>query len=696
METTASRRAIEAARIRVEELRAQIRHHDYRYYVLNDPEIADSDYDALMRELRNFEDQYPELVTPESPTQRVNIDPAFGAQLELRPIPRGFIEHREPMASLPNVFDEGELRAWHDRVARRLERGDFAMVCEPKVDGLAISLVYREGHFVAGATRGDMFRGEDVTENLRTIQSLPPSAERNNSAAAFDAFEVRGEVFISKAGFRRLNSERTAAGDTPYMNPRNTASGTLMQLDPSIAASRRLELFVYQLGWVEGGTRPPTHWDALAWLHAVGFPTNPYARRCGSIEEVAAFCAEWARRRDELDYAIDGVVVKVDEYALQRRLGTVGREPRWATAYKFPPEQAVTRLRDIEVSVGRTGVLTPFAVLEPVFVGGARVSIATLHNEEHIRRRGLRIGDDVIVQRAGDVIPEVVGPVLSHRKGRRLKRFAMPAHCPVCGTPVAKEPDAAASYCPNRRCPVKLARQLEHFASRGAMDIEGLGERSASRLVELGFVRTLADVYALAARREELLALDGLGAKTLDNLFARIEASKRQPLRRLLVALGIRHVGSETARALTTHFGSLRALREATPDDLIAVNGIGPIVAQSVNLYLHDPEYAALLDALAAAGVRTDDEQAARGGPLDGERIVVTGSLERWSRDRVEALIKALGGRVGASPTKQTTLLVAGEGGGSNRARAETLGTRIVDEAEFVALLRERGWQERA
>jgi DNA ligase (NAD+) len=681
MTTTELQRDLEAARLRVEELRALIRYHDYRYYVLNQPELGDSDYDALMRELRTLEGRFPELVSPESPTQRVagEPSPAFGV-----------VEHREPMLSLGNVFDAGELGQWHQRVVRQLERDDFGFVCEPKIDGLAIALQYRDGRFAVGATRGDGLRGEDITANLRTIRALPLIARADPPAAAF---EVRGEVYMSKGEFARLNAEQAEAGRPLYVNPRNTAAGSLRQLDPAVTASRRLELFVYQLGWVEGGTRPATHWEALEWLHAAGFPTSPHARRCASIEEVAAFCLEWGRRRDELEYAIDGVVVKVDAYDLQRRLGTVGREPRWATAYKFPAEQAVTRLRGIEVSVGRTGVLTPFAVLEPVFVGGARVGIATLHNEEQIRLKDLRIGDDVIVQRAGDVIPEVVGPVLSRRSGRRLRRFVMPEVCPVCETPVVREADAAASYCPNRRCPVKLARQLEHFASRGAMDIEGLGERMAFRLVELGFVRTLADVYALAARREELLQLDGVGAKLLDNLFARIAASRGQPLRRLLVALGIRHVGGETAAALATHFGSLRALRDASAEEIAAVDGIGQVVAKAVRDYLDDPEYGALLDALAAAGVRMYDEQAARGGPLDGETLVVTGSLERWSRDRIEALIKSLGGRVGSSVTKQTTLLVAGARGGSKRARAETLGTRTVDEAGFVALLRERGWE---
>ncbi|MBX7112143.1 MAG: NAD-dependent DNA ligase LigA [Dehalococcoidia bacterium] len=680
MTSTDTQRDLEEARLRVEELRSLVRYHDYRYHVLNQPEIGDSDYDRLFRELVDLEARFPELVTPDSPTQRVSGEPspAFGV-----------VVHREPMLSLGNVFDGDELRAWHARVARLLERDDFAMVCEPKIDGLAISLVYQRGRFTVGATRGDGLRGEDITGNLRTIRSLPLAVSTD---PAPDAFEVRGEVYMSKAEFERLNAERTAAGEPLYMNPRNTAAGSLRQLDPSVTASRRLELFVYQLGWMEGAARPPAHWAALEWMQAAGFPTNPLAQRFETIEEVAAFCEQLGTKREGLRYAIDGVVVKVDDISLQRQLGVVGREPRWATAYKFPAEQAVTLLRDIMVSVGRTGVLTPFAVLEPVFVGGATVSVATLHNEDQVRLKDLYIGDDVVVQRAGEVIPEVIGPVPSRREGRELRRFEMPARCPVCDTPVVRDPNQAATYCPNRACPSRLARSIEHWASRGAMDIEGLGEQLAARLVRLELVRSLADIYELPARREELLQLGGIGPKIVENLFARIEESKTRPLRRLLVALGIRHVGGETATALAVHFGSMDALRAASLEDLSAIDGIGPIVAASVYDYLHDEEYAALLDRLQTLGLRMTDETAARGGPLENETIVVTGSLERWSRDRIEALIKQLGGKVGSSVTKKTTMLVAGEGGGSKRDKAEAAGTPILDEEQFLAVLRERGW----
>lgn len=681
MTSTDTQRDLEDARLAVEELRTKIRYHDYRYYVLNQPEIGDTEYDQFFRALRQLEEQFPELVTPDSPTQRVagEPSPAFGV-----------VEHREPMLSLGNVFSGDELRAWHARLVRLLERDDFALVCEPKIDGLAVSVIYRDGGFAVGATRGDGFRGEDITSNMRTIRSIPLSLQ---AAEMPSGVEVRGEVYLSKAEFARLNEERAAAGEALYMNPRNTAAGSLRQLDPTVTASRRLELLAYQLGWMEGATRPSTHWDALEWMRAAGFRVSDSIRRVESIEQAVAFCAEWERRRDELQFAIDGVVIKVDDLALQRQLGTVGREPRWATAYKFPAEQAVTLLRDIQVSVGRTGVLTPFAVLDPVWVGGATVGMATLHNEEQVRLKDVRIGDDVIVQRAGDVIPEVVGPVVSRRAGREIREFVMPSECPACGTPVYRDPAAAATYCPNRRCPTKLARQLEHFASRGAMDIEGLGEQLSARLVSLAFVQTVADVYRLPERRDDLLQLDKIGAKTLDNLFARIEASKRQPLRRLLIALGIRHVGTETATALAVHFGTMQALRAASVEEIVGVDGIGPIVGQAVYDYLHDEEYSELLDDLTALGLRMDDERAAIGGPLTGETIVVTGSLERWSRDRIEALIRELGGKVGSSVTKSTTLLVAGPGGGSKLAKAESLGTHVLDEAQFIQELRGRGWE---
>ncbi len=676
---------LQAARSRAEALRAEILEHDRRYYELAQPTIGDSQYDALVQELRDLEAAHPELGAPDSPTQVVSGRPAEGFAV---------VEHREPMLSLGNVFGLDGLMAWYQRLVRLTERTDLAFVCEPKIDGLAIALVYRDGQFVQGATRGDGSRGENITANLETIRSLPKRLRAPKGKPLPSAFEARGEVYLSKVEFKRLNEQRAEAGEQLYMNPRNTAAGSLRQLDPSITASRRLDLFIYQLGWVEGARPATSHADAIEWLRALGFPTNPLAQRFATIEEVATFCEGWAEKRNTLDYEIDGVVVKVDDFAIQRALGVVGREPRWAVAWKFPAEQAVTRLREIQVSVGRTGVLTPFAALEPVFVGGANVGMATLHNFEHVRTLDVREGDDVIVQRAGDVIPQVVGPVLAARAGREseLRIFQMPDTCPVCSAPVEHDEGEAAYYCSNPDCPVRLARSLEHYTGRGALDIEGFGEVLCATLVRRGLVSSLADLYDLPGKRDELLAIEGIGEKTLDALFRRLEASKQQPLHRLLIGVGVRHVGSETARALAGHFGTLDALRSSSLEDLQAVDGIGPIVAQAVYAWFQDERHQALLDRLVAAGVRTDEEAPARGGVLDGLSIVVTGSLERWSRNEVEALIKSLGGKVAASPSKKTSFVVAGEGGGSKREKAEALGVDVIDEAAFVERLRALGW----
>ncbi len=696
--------AHEAARREIAELRSLVRYHEHRYHVLDDPQIGDSDYDALYRGLVDLEARFPELIAPDSPTQRVGGALAEGFDV---------VEHREPMLSLSNAFDGDELRAWYARVLRLLEAESVALVCEPKIDGLAISLVYRDGALEVGATRGDGLRGEDITANLRTVREIPLRVHRDDAPPAF---EVRGEVYLSREEFDRLNAEIASAnaelaeGKRPqplYMNPRNTAAGSLRQLDPKVTRQRRLQLFVYQIGWTEGADPPTSQSAALRWLREAGFPTNPEWKRFGdiedalvspgrpteSIDEAVDFCELWAQLRGRLAYAIDGVVVKVDDVGQQRQLGVVGREPRWATAYKFPAEQAVTRLRDIQVSVGRTGALTPFAVLEPVVVGGARVSVATLHNAEQVQAKGLLIGDDVIVQRAGEVIPEVVGPVLAAREGREdeLRPFEAPERCPVCATPVVT--DGPSARCPNLRCPPRVARTVEHFASRGAMDIEGFGEKLAATLTERGFISSVADIYGLHERREELLALKGIGEKTLDNLFARIEASKQRPLRRLLVALSIRHVGAETARDIAVHFGDMAHLRAAGVEEIEAIDGVGPIVAQALHEYLADGANAAEIERLDKAGVRMDDDTSARGGPLEGDVFVVTGALERWSRNEAEALIKELGGRVSGAVGKQTSYLLAGSGGGAKRTKAEDLETPILSEEEFVARLRERGWE---
>ena len=674
---------LDGTRERIDALRAEIRHHDHRYHVLNDPEIGDTQYDRLYRELVDAEAESPVLVTPDSPTQRVSGEPSDGF---------ASVEHRQPMLSLGNVFDGDELREWHARVAGLIERSDFALVCEPKIDGLAISLIYEDGEFVRGVTRGDGLTGDDITANLRTIRSIPL---RLQDVGAPPRIEIRGEIYLGKAEFSRLNEQRATEGEQLYMNPRNTAAGSLRQLDPSITAARGLDIFAYQIGWTEGGDPPAASQSAaLDWVAAAGLPTNPFAERFESVDDAAEFCASWVDRRGDLPYQIDGVVVKVDDFALQRQLGTGGRDPRWATAYKLPAEQAVTRLNHISVSVGRTGVLTPFAELEPVVVGGVEVRMATLHNEDQIHEKDIRTGDDVIVQRAGDVIPQVVGPVLSRRKSG-LRKFAMPKACPECGEAVERDPDQTALRCTNRNCHAQLARLVEHYTSRGGMDIEGFGEQLSARLVGLGFIKSLPDLYRLLPRRRKaLLELDRVGDLLLDKLERGLEASKSQPLRRLLVALGIRHIGSENAKALAVHFGSMDVLRAASREQIEGIDGIGPIVAEALYAYLHDRRYAAHIDRLAKAGVRMDDERAAIGGPLDGEVFVVTGALDRWSRNEAEALIKRLGGRATGAVTKNTSYLLAGDGGGQKRDKAVAMETQILSELEFVDLLTSRGWQE--
>jgi DNA ligase (NAD+) len=678
-ETTVEQRDAQEAKLRVEDLRSQINYHNYRYHVLDSPEIDDAKYDALVRELRELEGRFPQLITPDSPTQRVGGQPieAFGV-----------VEHRQQMLSLANAFDEEEFRAWYRRVVNMAEREDLPLVCEPKIDGLAVALVYENGSLVQGATRGDGLRGENITQNLRTIRSIPLSIAKATPAS----FEVRGEVYMTKSGFEALNEERAAQEQQLFASPRNSAAGSLRQLDPGITATRPLDIFLYQLGWADGDT-PQTQWDTLQWLGELGFRVNPHIKRFTEVEAVIEHVKGWEAQRESLDYEIDGLVIKVDEFAVQRALGIVGREPRWAIAYKFPPMQATTKLNRIDTNVGRTGVLTPFAVLEPVVVAHARVGLATLHNEDDIKRKDIRVGDTVIVQRAGDVIPQVVGPVVSLRTGKE-KRFHMPKKCPVCGTEVVRPEGEVRTYCPNRQCPAQTFRLLGHFASRGAMDIEGLGESMAYQLLNepvagKPLVDDVADIYALS--QEQLVQLDRVGEKSAENLLAGIEASKTRPLGRILFALGIRHVGGETADLLAGHFGSIDAIKAASIEDLAAISSIGPKVAESIYAYFHDELNLRVIEKLRAAGVKLEGAAAAREGPLMGSSFVVTGSLSRWSRNEVESLIKSLGGGVGSSVTKKTSYLVAGESPGSKLTKAQEYEVPVLDEDGFMALLQEHG-----
>jgi DNA ligase (NAD+) len=665
-------RSYRDAQLRVEELRSEISQHDYRYYVLDDPIISDAEYDALMQELRDLESRYPELISPDSPTQHVSGQPSE----RFEPV-----QHRVPMLSLANAFSAEEVRDWHRRVLRLVERDEVGMVCEPKIDGLAIALVYERGQFVQGATRGNGVQGENVTPNLRTIRRLPKSLRDG----APERFEVRGEVYMTKRGFERLNNERAEAGQPLFANPRNSAAGSLRQLDPTVTASRPLDLWVYQVGWIDGGSTPPTHYESMQWLESLGLPVNPETRRFDRIEQVLEHLEHWATAREHLGYEIDGVVIKVDPLVLEEQLGYVGREPRWALAFKFPATQATTRLLNIDVNVGRTGSINPYATLEPVVVSGATVSKATLHNEADIQRKDIRKGDIVIVQRAGDVIPQIVGPVLARRTGDE-QPYRLPERCPVCNTPIERPPGEAMAYCPNTACPAQIFRLLTHFVSRPAMDIDGIGESLAEALLEHKLVRTPADLYDLTA--EQLMSLERMGAKSAGNIIQGIEASKKRPLDRLVFALGIRHVGSETARILTDHFGSMKSLAEANIEDLLEVEGLGPIVAASVHDSLRAAAMLELLRHLEQAGVNTRSErQAARSLPLAGSQYVLTGSLTSLTRGQAEQRLKRLGATIGSGVTKKTVGVIAGAEPGSKLDRARALGTPVLDESDFLEFL---------
>ncbi|MGH2584621.1 MAG: NAD-dependent DNA ligase LigA [Dehalococcoidia bacterium] len=670
---TTQERNEQAAQLRVEELRAQINHHNYRYHVLDDPEVSDAEYDALMHELRRIEEEFPALVTPESPTQRVGAEALEGFEP---------VRHPVPLLSLANAFGEEELRAWYARLVRLLETDAVEFVCELKIDGLAVALVYENERLAQGATRGDGVTGENVTANLRTVRSIPLSLPEG----APRRFEVRGEVYMTKAGFERMNREQAEEGKKLYANPRNSAAGSLRQKDPGISARRPLDFFVYGVGWADDGL-PETQWQTLELLRSLRFPVNPNIRRFTDFEEVVQFCRSWTEQRAALAYEVDGVVVKVDRIGQQRQLGAVGREPRWAIAFKFPSTEATTRLLDIGINVGRTGTLNPYAILEPVQIGGATVERATLHNEEDIHRKDLRIGDTVIIHRAGEVIPQVIGPVAGKRTGEE-QPFAMPARCPVCDTPVVKPEGEAMHYCPNQACPAQAVRLLEHFVSRGAMDIEGIGERLARVLYEHQLVRDPGDLYSLTA--EQLAGLERMAEKSAANVMASIQSSKERGLTRVLFALGTRHVGYETAQLIAEHFGGMDAVREATVEEIDAIPGIGLTVAESVRAYFAEPRNGRVLEKLRAADVRlTAERGASRDGPLAGNTYVLTGTLGEFTRDDAERRLKRLGAAVTGGVSKKTSGVIAGESPGSKLAKAEQLGVPVLDEDAFRRLLAE-------
>ena len=659
---------------RAGELRSELARHNYLYYVLDKPEISDGQYDVLIRELRRLEEENPELVTPDSPTQRVGAEPADG-----------FVqaEHPVPLLSLGNAFDDDEFLAWHRRTANLLEDTSFDMVCELKFDGLAVALTYEDGVFVRGATRGNGAVGEDVTLNLRAIRSIPLRA----LGEAPRRFEVRGEVFFPKSAFHRFNEQRLAQGLEQYAHPRNTAAGSVRQLDPRITAERPLDIYVYSLGYAEGDV-PDNHWEILEFLGRLGFKTNPNNKLVSTPEEVVDYYRTWLEKFEGLDYGCDGVVVKVNRFDFQQHLGVVGREPRWAVAYKFPATQSVTRLLDINVNVGRTGSLNPYAVLEPVDVAGVTVKQATLHNEDYIKAKDLKIGDWVVVERAGEVIPQVVSVVPGRRTGEE-RTFEMPTACPSCGHPVVRPEGEAMSLCVNAGCPAQLVRLLEHFVSKGAMDIDGMGIKQTSQLLREGLIRDVADLYDL--RKDDLVELERMAEKSVSNLLAAIEVSKHMPLARLLVALGIDHVGAEVAELLARHFRSIDGLISATPEDLQAIPAIGPKIAAAVVAYFESDANRQVIDKLRAAGVRLEDEAAAepRAQTLIGLRFVVTGRLQSFSRSQIEDRIKELGGAVSGGVSRKTDYLVAGEDAGSKLADAEALDIQVLTEAELLKLVEE-------
>lgn len=686
------------AAARVAELRAELAHHAYLYYVLDQPEIDDAEYDRRFRELQGIEEHYPDLRTADSPTQRVGGQPLEKFEQ---------VRHLRPMLSLANARNLEELFAWEQRNRRYLESqglGDaaFGYVTEPKIDGLAISLTYRDGVFSVGATRGNGVVGEEVTANLRTIGAIPL---RLRSARPPAVVEVRGEVYLPLAAFARLNERRANEGLPTFANPRNAAAGSIRQLDPAVAASRPLSVWCYGIGYSEG-LDLSDHLGTLEWLRAQGFRVHPEAARQATIEAVARECRRWEAHRAELDFDIDGVVVKVDAFDVQLTLGSVAHDPRWAIAFKFAPTTAATRLISIEVSVGRTGVLTPFAVLGPVEVGGVTVERATLHNLDDIRRKDIRPGDEVIVQRAGDVIPQVVGPVIREEGAETAAahearpEWRMPVACPSCGAQVVRSEGEVAVRCPNRSCPAQIVESIRHFVSKDAMDVEGLGEELVAALHDAGLIADVADLYGLTLSLlvdVPLLARKAKGpngeeiavpSKLAHNVLAAIAASKQQPFARVLFALGIRHVGAVTARALTGTFTTLEALEAATPEELAAVPGIGAVVGEAVAQFFADGRNQETLAKLCAHGLRfVEDAPYVVAGPLNGKTFVLTGRLESMTRSQVGARIEALGGHVGDSVGKATDYVVVGEDPGSKLAKAQALGVKILDERGLLELI---------
>ena len=664
---------LETVRRRIEKLREEIRKHDYYYYVLNQPIISDAEYDRLFRELQELEQKYPQLVTPDSPTQRVGAPPAE----EFRPV-----RHALPMLSLQNCFTEEEFLDWDRRVRRLLGGEKPVYVCEPKLDGLSVELVYEDGVFTVGSTRGDGYTGEDVTQNLRTIKQVPLRL-LSDEIPPPRLLEVRGEVYMEKEAFKRLNEERAKSGEPLFANPRNAAAGSLRQLDPGVTASRPLKLFCYALGRVEG-IEIKSQEELLVTLPKLGFPVNPLWRRCETPEEAIDFYHELLERREELPYEADGMVVKVNDFAQREVLGEVSRAPRWAIAFKFPAEEATTRVLDIVVQVGRTGALTPVAILEPVEVSGVTVSRATLHNEDEVRRKDVRIGDWVVVRRAGEVIPEIVKSIPERRTGEE-KEFKMPTRCPVCGGPVVRPPGEVVHRCENLSCPARIKESIRHFASRRAADIEGLGEKLVDQLVDKGLVRRISDLYHLT--KEQLAALERMGDKSAQNLLEQLERSKGMSLARFIYALGIRYVGEHIAEVLAERFGSIDELARASYEELVEIPEIGPRIAQSIVDFFASEDNRRLIEELKAVGIDPRAERPKEKGPLAGKTLVFTGRLSDMTREEAKRLVESLGGKVASSVSRKVDYVVVGEDPGSKLDRARELGIPTLTEEEFRELV---------
>ncbi len=675
---------------RIDELRTQINHHNDRYHSLDDPEISDADYDALLRELRDLESEHPDLIVADSPTQRVGA----AASATFEPV-----EHEIPMMSLDNAMDRAELAAWAERVVKGLDGAVPRFVCELKFDGLAMSLRYEDGTFVRAATRGDGRTGEDVTANVRTIDDVP----RRVGDALHPApllLEVRGEVYMAKSAFERLNERAAAAGEKPFVNPRNSAAGSLRQKDATKTAERELSFFSYQVGQVAAAPGHPapdltSHRAQLDYIASLGFPVNEHVTYLDTVDEVAAHCLYWQEHRNDLDYEIDGVVIKVDDLDQRDVLGFTSRAPRWAIAYKFPPEERTTTLLDIQVSVGRTGRATPFAVLDPVFVGGSTVAMATLHNREQVQVKDVRPGDTVVVRKAGDVIPEVVGPAPTNQRPKGSTPWKFPDDCPACGTPLVQPDGEADTRCFAPDCPATRDGKIAYFASRGAMDIEGLGEQMVEKLTGAELIRDSADLYSLTV--EQLVELDRVGATSAQNLVEEIQRSVDRPLPKFLTSLGIRHLGPSASAALTGAFHTLDEITSKSVEELAAVDGVGEVIASTVSEWFALDANRAYIEKFRAAGVNFGDpdaaerEAAARAAipqTLEGLTVVVTGTLAGFNREETASAITSRGGKSPGSVSKKTFALVAGESAGASKmTKAESLGVPVIDEAEFVALL---------